>query len=292
MKKYIIPLLILFVAVLPIYYIRIENIEISGNKEDWITADQIKEELFSDDISKLTILNVVSEMIGVHRKAKFVEDYDLEWKSANSAVVHIRHKKIVGCVRYVNSFMYFDKDGTIVENSNRKLSGIPEVVGLEFASVYLNEKLDMYDRVAFTEILDIIRNLNSYSIPADVVRYSILARKTREEFERDQKEENAERTKKSKEKAKGEFDETQTTVLMTEEARVDMLAIDDTVIVRDQLSIEVGGLIVSFGSTDLLSGKLAELKGMLENISNLNGVVHLEHFDGKEGNKYYTFERK
>lgn len=292
MKKYMISALIMIGILVSISFVRIESIEIQGNKEEWNTAENIKAELFSDNFSRISVWNLFSDLIGVHRRATFVDSYDIEWRSPTSIVVHIHHKNIVGCIQYVSSYMYFDKNGVVVENSGRKLSGIPQVVGLDFAAVYLYEKLEMYDNVAFTEIMDIIRNLNSYNIEADQIKYTILSRKTKDELEKERMEEERIKTQQSEAKQSAETSESETTVLMTEEAREDRVMIEDTIIVHDHLVLEVGELTVNLGSTDQLSGKLSELRGMLENISQMRGIVHLEHYEGKDGNNYYTFERK
>lgn len=288
MKKYLILCLILLALLVPILSVRIDEIEIVGNKEEWNTAENIKSELFADSVSKNSFLNLACDIVGIHRKSAFVQDYDIEWKSPTSIVVQIRNKNILGCVKYVSSYMYFDKHGVVVENSGRKLSGIPEVIGLDFGAVHLHEELEMYDEVAFSEILNIIRNINSYGIPADQLKYTILLRKTKEEFEQERKEDEA----KKAEKKEDESSVSETTVLMTEEARQDYISIEDTIIVRDMLELEVGELTINLGSTDSLSNKLAELKGMLAGISDMRGTVHLEHYESNGGNKYFTFKFK
>ena len=61
-----------------------------------------------------------------------MEDYKLvfvaplKWKSS------FMIKSIVGYVSYMSSYMYFDRDGIIVESSADCLPGIPWITGLEF----------------------------------------------------------------------------------------------------------------------------------------------------------------
>ena len=46
----------------------------------------------------------------------------------------IYEKSIVGYVSYMSSYMYFDKDGIVVESSSSQLDGVPWVTGLDFGT--------------------------------------------------------------------------------------------------------------------------------------------------------------
>ena len=50
------------------------------------------------------------------RKSLFVEDYKLVIKSLNRAEIIVYEKSVVGYVSHMSSYMYFDKDGIIVES--------------------------------------------------------------------------------------------------------------------------------------------------------------------------------
>lgn len=50
--------------------------------------------------------------------------------------------------------MYFDKDGTVVESSYELLDGIPEIKGLTYNHIVLNEKLDVNVPEVFGAIMD------------------------------------------------------------------------------------------------------------------------------------------
>jgi cell division protein FtsQ len=64
-------------------------------------------------------------------------------------------KKIIGCIEFMGDYLYFDKDGIIVESTSNMLSDIPLIKGLKFKKIVLNEKLE----VQKDELFDIILNL-------------------------------------------------------------------------------------------------------------------------------------
>ena len=67
--------------------------------------------------------------------------------------------------------MYFDKDGVIAEVSDKEISGIPEVAGLEFDHVVLYEQLPVPDSKVFSEILSITHLMEKYELDADKIYF-------------------------------------------------------------------------------------------------------------------------
>lgn len=57
---------------------------------------------------------------------------DIKWPSTINITVY--EKSIIGYVYYYGSYMYFDKDGTVVESSYELLDGIPEIKGTHLQS--------------------------------------------------------------------------------------------------------------------------------------------------------------
>lgn len=67
--------------------------------------------------------------------------------------------------------MYFDKDGIIVDSTNEKLAGVPEVTGLEFGHIALYAPLPVADPKVFDEILSLTQALYDYDIQVDEIRF-------------------------------------------------------------------------------------------------------------------------
>ena len=71
----------------------------------------------------------------------------------------------------INKYMYFDKDGIIVETSDKKTAGIPQITGLEFEYVVLHESLPITNIDIFQSILDITQLLEKYEISAEKIYF-------------------------------------------------------------------------------------------------------------------------
>ncbi len=99
----------------------------------------------------------------------FVEKMDVHILTPNTIRISVYEKALAGYVEYLGRYMYFDRDGTVVESSESRTSGIPQVTGLKFDYVVLNELLPVENDEIFKRILDITQLLNKYEIMADKI---------------------------------------------------------------------------------------------------------------------------
>lgn len=97
----------------------------------------------------------------------FVQTMDVDILSPDTIRITVYEKSLAGYVEYLGNYMYFDKDGTIVESSTNKTAGIPQVTGLSFNYIVMYEPLPVEDNEIFETILDMTQLLNKYSLSAD-----------------------------------------------------------------------------------------------------------------------------
>ena len=157
----------LFLVVL-LLSVKITDITVTGNKK--YDSDQIVEMLFPDSLSKNSGICYLKDRFEPHKKIPFVEDYKIIFRSMSQIEIIVYEKSMVGCVSYMSSYMYFDKDGIIVESA--KLPGIPEITGLKFGHIVLYEKLPVESAQIFSDILNLTQVLSIYQIESDQIRFS------------------------------------------------------------------------------------------------------------------------
>ena len=80
-------------------------------------------------------------------------------------------KALAGYVAYLGRYVYFDKDGIVVETSTEKTDGIPQVTGLQFDHVILHEPLPVENPEIFSNVLNITQQLDRYSMSADRIYF-------------------------------------------------------------------------------------------------------------------------
>ena len=105
------------------------------------------------------------------RGIPFIERIDVSVEGPHEVTIEVYEKAIAGYVSYLDRFMYFDKDGIIVESSLKEEDGIPNVAGLRFSQCVLNEPLPVADPKVFEQILAITQLLTKYEISTDCIYF-------------------------------------------------------------------------------------------------------------------------
>lgn len=101
----------------------------------------------------------------------FIETMDVTIEAKDTIRITVYEKALAGYVRYLGRYVYFDKDGIVVETSEEETSGIPQVTGLAFDHVILHEPLPVDKPELFDEILNITQQLAKYSLTADKIYF-------------------------------------------------------------------------------------------------------------------------
>lgn len=96
----------------------------------------------------------------------FVEKMDVDIISPDTIRINVYEKSIAGFISYLGHYMYFDRDGIVVESSLEPSDNVPQVLGLDFNYVVLYEKLPVANDKVFSEILDLTQLLDKYELNA------------------------------------------------------------------------------------------------------------------------------
>lgn len=99
----------------------------------------------------------------------FVEKMDVNILAPDTIRINVYEKAIAGYVEYLGQYMYFDKDGIIVESSEVRTKGVPLVTGLDFNYVVMHEPLPVENDGIFKQILSITQLLDKYKLNADKI---------------------------------------------------------------------------------------------------------------------------
>lgn len=149
--------------------VNITEISVTGNQH--YTEQQIIDMLFESAGDRNTAYCYYKNKFKEHKQIPFVEDYSIVFHGLNRAEIIVYEKSVVGYVAYMSSYMYFDKDGMIVESTSTRLDGIPEVTGLKFSQIVLYQPLPVEDSQVFDEILNLTQVLSVYDIAVDKIQY-------------------------------------------------------------------------------------------------------------------------
>jgi cell division protein FtsQ len=93
----------------------------------------------------------------VQKTIPFVEKYEIEYIDGHSARILVHEKRVTGCVIVMGRYMFFDKDGIVVETADARIEGIPVINGLKFDEIVLFKKLNVQKQSLFDTILELTR---------------------------------------------------------------------------------------------------------------------------------------
>ena len=129
--------------------------------------DMVMEWRYGNNSLLLSIKYKDKSIVGV----PFVEKMDVSVMDPHTIKIEVYEKALAGYVEYLERYMYFDKDGIVVESSLEKTAGVPMVTGLVFDHVVLYEPLPVENPEIFSSILSITQLVNKYSLSIDRIYF-------------------------------------------------------------------------------------------------------------------------
>lgn len=97
----------------------------------------------------------------------FIETINVSIESSDRVRIVVYEKALAGFVEYLGRYIYFDKDGIVVESSTIRTLGVPEVVGVDFDYIVLHEKLPAKDDSLFKRVLNMTQLMTKYGVNAE-----------------------------------------------------------------------------------------------------------------------------
>lgn len=146
----------------------VTQVTVDGNAH--YTDEQIKEMILPKEKWMNNSLYLAAKYRNKEIKdIPFIEMMDVEIVSNHAIRINVYEKALAGCVNYLGNYMYFDREGIVVESSDRLTDGVPQIKGLSFDHVVVHEKLPVEDATIFSKILNVTQLLEKYELKADKI---------------------------------------------------------------------------------------------------------------------------
>lgn len=172
-RKAIVAGVIVVIILIALVYIKIEyeitSVTVMGNEH--YSSKEIEEIVFDKPYTYNSIILTLKYHNKSIENVPFIERVDVDIVNPNKVRINVFEKAVAGYVEYLGHYMYFDKDGIVVESSNEIMDGIPYVTGLMYDHVVLHEPLPVDNSSVFLLILDITHLLNKYEINTDRIAF-------------------------------------------------------------------------------------------------------------------------
>ena len=167
-------IVLLFCILLGVYYYidknyTIQNVYVEGNSH--YTDQEIIEKVMTGKLGHNSLYLNFKYRNQKIEDIPFVSALEVNIVTPDTVRITIYEKSLAGYVTYLGRYMYFDKEGTVVESSTVKTDGVPEVVGLTFDHVVMHEMLPIENADVFSQVLDMTHSLNKYDLKADRIYF-------------------------------------------------------------------------------------------------------------------------
>ena len=168
-------LLLIFAALIGggIYYLlthyKIKNVYVEGNLH--YTVEEIKAMIMDQKLGDNSLyLSLKYKNKGIEN-IPFIDVMNVTVLAPDTIKITVFEKALAGYVKCMDSYMYFDKDGYVIENSSVKTLGVAQITGLSFDYAVLGEPLPVEDKEVFDDILTITKLLDKYELGADKIYF-------------------------------------------------------------------------------------------------------------------------
>lgn len=174
MIKLIVMLSILLLLVVGVYTFlqkfTIRNVSVDGSSH--YTKEEIVDMVIKSPEDRISLVLSMKYHNTAITDIAFIQSIEVDVVSADTIHIQVYEKSLAGYIKYLGQYMYFDKDGIVVEASSRIAAGIPEITGLKFDSVILHNALPVESSEVFSEVLEITNLLNKYELNIDKIYFN------------------------------------------------------------------------------------------------------------------------
>lgn len=149
----------------------VQTVYVEGNVH--YTAEEIKELVMEGPMGNNSLyLSMKYKSRGI-KDVPFLDAMDVDILTPDTIKITVYEKALAGYVKYMNTYVYFDKDGYVVESSTIRTAGIPQVTGLTYDYIVLGQPLPVAEEYqdVFGTILEMTKLLNKYELSADRIYF-------------------------------------------------------------------------------------------------------------------------
>lgn len=126
-------------------YYQVDEVQVMGSSH--YSEKQIKKMVLRGPMASNSVLAPLIYTKKNTKDVPFVEGYTVTRLNRHTICVSVKEKDIVGCIPYLDSYIYFDRNGTFIESSTERNEKIPFFDGIEVKHVIYNEELPIKDKM-------------------------------------------------------------------------------------------------------------------------------------------------
>ncbi len=175
LKVIIIILAVTALIMMGVYYFltnfNVSVVHVTGNTR--YSDDEIRDMVLDDSpIGRNALILKLKYRNKPVKDIPFIERMDVRFDSGDTITIQVYEKAVAGYVDFLGKYMYFDREGIVVESSDEETPGVPHVQGLKFGYCIVGKPLPVSDPEIFGEILSLTQLLTKDGIETDSIYFS------------------------------------------------------------------------------------------------------------------------
>ena len=131
-------------------FFHVTHVEVMENTH--YSKKELKKMILTGAFSSNSILAPITCSKAKVENVPYVESYSVSRSGRNSIVIGVKEKNVVGCIPYLDSYIYFDRNGKFIESSRTRDEDAPNFEGITVKKTVMNEKLPIKDAVLNTAV--------------------------------------------------------------------------------------------------------------------------------------------
>ena len=141
---------VLAAAVFFFTFFQVKTVEVIGN--DHYTEDELKEKILKGSMTSNAILAPLFYSKNAAEELPYIESFNVRHSGRNKLIISVKEKIVVGCIPYLDSYVYFDSNGYFVEGSKTRDTKVAFFDGIQPKKVVMEEKLPIKETVLNTAV--------------------------------------------------------------------------------------------------------------------------------------------
>lgn len=168
-KKLWILLGVLCVLLFCVFFFRVKKVTIVGNTY-YSQSDMV--EMFQSNIFEKNILTFwLMNKCSLTPDLEFVREYEVSYPNVNEICIKLYEKPIVAGIAYSNQYIYFDKDGMVLQSEEKPIENIPLFETKNLTTFSLYNKVQMEDEGLLKQIMNLANLFQHYKVKWDKVEF-------------------------------------------------------------------------------------------------------------------------
>lgn len=168
-RKWMIPLAVIIVIVFCIFFFQVKEVSIEGNT--YYSQEQMAKMFQTNFMEKNLLSFWLMDKLSLTPELEFVREYEISYPSPNEVHIKLYEKTIVAGIAYSNQYIYFDKDGAVMQSSDEPVGDIPLFETKSMTTFTMYKKVNMEDAGQLGQIINLANLFQHYNITWDKVQF-------------------------------------------------------------------------------------------------------------------------